>query len=464
MSQNNLSRRAFLAATTTTAAVALSSCQTTNTARVVPKKISPNEKINVAAIGSGGKGFSDIMGCHQLGENIVGLCDADWNRAGEAFYKLPDARQFKDYRDMLENMPEIDAVTISTPDHTHAPAAYLAMNMGKHVYVQKPLTHTIAEARLLTNVAKETGVVTQMGNQGNSGDGVRDLCEMLWDGAIGDVQKVYTWTNRPVWPQGIAAPLPGEPVPETMDWDLWIGSAPTRAYNAQYAPFNWRGWWDFGCGALGDMACHIMDPAYRSLKLNEAKSFTVELIEQEGATDECAPLLSTIKYSFPARAGMPPVEVYWYDGFRVDAATGEKTYNLPPRPEGVPADEEIGGGANGSLYLGSDGILTTGTYGGESRLLPAAKMADYTRPEKTLRRIEGENHYKDWVDGIKGGPKPGSSFDYSGPFTEMVNFGNLTVRTGKKLEWDAVKGQVTNDKDAATLISKEYRKGWELPC
>ena len=315
----------------------------------------------------------------------------------------------------------------------------------------------------MTNLAKETGVVTQMGNQGNSGDGVRDLCEMLWDGAIGDVQKVYTWTNRPVWPQGIAAPLAGEPVPETMDWDLWIGNAPTREYNAKYAPFNWRGWWDFGCGALGDMACHIMDPAYRALKLNEAKSFTVELIEQEGATDECAPLLSTIKYSFPARAGMPPVEVYWYDGFRVDGA-GEKTFNLPPRPEGVPADEEIGGGSNGSLYFGSDGMLTTGTYGGESRLLPAAQMADYKRPEKTIPRIEGEDHYKDWLDGIKGGPKPGSSFDYSGPFTEMVNFGNLTVRTGKKLEWDAVKGEVTNDKDAATMISKEYRKGWELPC
>ncbi len=464
MSQSKLSRRAFLAATTTTTAVALSSCTTTNTARVVPKKFSPNEQLNIAAIGAGGKGWADINGCLKHKENFVALADPDWNRAGEAFYKLPDARQFKDYREMLDSMPEIDAVTISTPDHTHAPAAYQAMSMGKHVYVQKPLTHTIAEARLLTNLAKETGVVTQMGNQGNSGDGVRDLCEMLWDGAIGDVQKVYTWTNRPVWPQGIAAPLAAEPIPETMDWDLWIGNAPTRDYNAKYAPFNWRGWWDFGCGALGDMACHIMDPAYRALKLNEAKSFTVELIEQEGATDECAPLLSTIKYSFPARAGMPPVEVYWYDGFRVDSATGEKTYNLPPRPEGVPEGEEIGGGANGSLYFGSDGLLTTGTYGGESRLLPAARMADYKRPEKTIPRIEGEDHYKNWLDGIKGGPKPGSSFDYAGPFTEMVNFGNLTVRTGKKLEWDAVNGKVTNDKDAATLISKEYRKGWELPC
>ncbi len=452
MSQSNMSRRAFLAASTTTA-VALSGCTTMNTARVVPKKISPNEKINVAAIGAGGKGLSDIMNCHALNENIVALADADWNRAGEAFYKLPDAKQFKDYRTMLEAMPEIDAVTISTPDHTHAPAAYMAMNLGKHVYVQKPLTHTIAEARLLTNLAKKTGVVTQMGNQGNSGNGVRELCEMLWDGAIGDVQKVYTWTNRPVWPQGIKDPLPGEPVPKTMDWDLWIGSAPTRAYNAKYAPFNWRGWWDFGCGALGDMACHIMDAPYRALRLVDAKSFTVELVQQDGNTEQTAPNSSIIKYSFPARGDMPPVEVFWYDG------------KLPiPRPEGVPEGEELGGGSNGSLFLGSDGILTAGTYGGDARLLPAARMADYKRPAQTIPRVEGENHAKNWIDGIRGTLTPGSNFSYAGPFTEMVNFGNLAVRTGKKLEWNAVKGRVTNDKDAATLISKEYRKGWELPC
>ncbi len=452
MSSSNLSRRAFLAASTTTA-VALSGCTTTNTARVVPKKISPNEKINVAAIGAGGKGMSDIMNCHKLGENVVGLADPDWDRAGEAFYKLPDAKQFKDFREMLDSMPEIDAVTISTPDHTHAQAAYMAMKMGKHVYVQKPLTHTIAEARLLTNVAKETGVVTQMGNQGNSGDGVRDMCEMLWDGAIGDVQTVYCWTNRPVWPQGIADPLAEQPIPETMDWDLWINGAPMRPYNKGYAPFNWRGWWDFGCGALGDMACHIMDPPYQALQLHKAKSLTVELVQQEGATAQTAPNSSVVKYTFPARGDMPPVEVFWYDG------------KLPiPRPEGVPADEKLGGGDNGSLFIGTDGLLTCGTYGGDARLLPAARMEDYTRPEKTIRRIEGENHYKDWIDGIKGGPKPGSSFDYSGPFTEMVDFGNLTVRTGKKLEWDAVNGKVTNDKDAATLITKEYRNGWELPC
>ena len=452
MSHSKLSRRAFLAATTTTAAaLGASVIAQPNTARVVPKKYSPNDKLNIAAIGAGGKGMSDLMGCHKLGENIVALCDVDWNSAGQAFNELPDAKKFKDYREMLEKMPEIDACTISTPDHTHAPAAYMAMNMGKHVYTQKPLTHTVAEARLLAKTAKETGVVTQMGNQGNSGDGVRDLCEMMWSGAIGDVHTVYTWTNRPIWPQGLPDPYPAEPVPDTMAWDLWIGTAPERPYNALYAPFKWRGWWDFGCGALGDMACHIMDPVYQSLKLHEAAEYTVESIQQ-GMTAQCAPNWSIIKYSFPARAGMPPVEVYWYDG-KV----------LPPRPEGVPDDQKIGDGSNGSLLLGTSGILTTGTYGGGSRLLPDEKMAEYTRPDQTIPRIEGGDHYKNWIDGIKGGPKPGSSFDYSGPFTEMVDFGNLSIRTGKKLHWDNVKGEVTNDTDAAALISKEYRKGWELP-
>ncbi len=454
MSNSRLSRRAFLAATTTTAALAMtaSSKIRVNAARVVPKKFSPNDKLNIAAIGAGGKGLEDIMSCSKAGENVVALCDVSSERAGEAVHNFPNAKQYKDFRKMLEEMPEIDAVTISTPDHTHAPAAFMAMNLGKHVYVQKPLTHTVAEARLLTNLAKETGVVTQMGNQGNSGNGVRELCEMIWSGAIGDVTKVHTWSNRPIWPQGIAAPLAEEPVPATMDWDLWISAAPMRPYNAAYAPFKWRGWWDFGCGALGDMACHIMDPAYRALKLNEAEYFTVESI-QDGMTEQSPPISSVIKYSFPARAGMPPVELFWYDG---------KT--LPPRPEGLPDEEQIGGGGNGSLFIGTGGVLTTGTYGNETRLLPAAKMAEYKRPEPTIPRITDENHYKNWIDGIKGGPKPGSSFDYSGPFTEMVNFGNLSIRTGKKLDWDNVKGKVTNDKKAAELITKEYRKGWELPC
>lgn len=451
MKNSSLTRRAFLAASTTT--VAASAFAAPNSAKVVPGKVSPNEKLNIAAIGAGGKGLSDIMSCHRHGENIVALCDPDWNRAGEAFYKLKDAKQFKDYREMLEKMPEIDACTISTPDHTHAPAAYMAMKKGKHVYVQKPLTHTVAEARLLTNTAREMGVATQMGNQGHCGDGVRDMCEMVWDGAIGQVKEAHVWTNRPVWPQGIAKPLDEQPVPDTMNWDLWIGTAPMRPYNEKYAPFNWRGWWDFGCGALGDMACHIMDPTFWALKLVEAPDYTVEVIAQSGKNDQTAPNASIVKYSFPARADMGPVDVYWYDGELI-----------PKRPEGVPLDQKLGDGRNGSFFIGEKGILTAGEYGGQARLLPDEEMKDYKRPEKTIKRIEGEDPYLNWIQACKGGDAAASNFDYSGPFTEMVVFGNLALQTEKKMHWDNKKGMVTNVPNPAEFVSKEYRKGWELPC
>ena len=460
MEKHELSRRAFLAATTTTiaAGATLSGCVTAgsgmkmNTAKVVPGKYSPNEKLNIAGIGVGGMGSGDVMGCKS--ENIVALADVDWERAAETFYKLPEAKQYKDYRVMLEEMDgQIDAVTVSTPDHVHAPAAYMAMKMGKHVRVQKPLTHTIAEARLLRDTAAETGVITAMGNQGHSGDGVRELCEMLWAGAIGDVKEAHIWTNRPIWPQGIAEALPEQPVPDTMSWDLWCGPAPVRPYNGGYAPFAWRGWWDFGCGAIGDMACHIMDPAFWSLRLIEAKSFTVEAITQEGLTAECAPNKSIVKFQFPQRGNMPPVDVYWYDGGL-----------LPERPAGVPEDEELGSGDNGTLLIGSDGILTTGTYGGESRLLPSSRMADYVKPDSYIPRIPDENPYRNWIYSVKTNQRAVSAFDYAGPLTEVANFGNVALRAGKKLEYDFENGVITNDSAANALLTKEYRKGWELPC
>jgi predicted dehydrogenase len=443
-----LTRRAFLAATTTTA---LAACQTSskpNTAKVVPRKVSPNEKLNVAAIGAGGKGLSDIMSCRS--ENVVALCDPDWKNAAEAFTRLPKAKRYKDYRKMLEEMPEIDAVTISTPDHTHAPAAYMAMTMGKHVYVQKPLTHTIREAILLRETMEKTGVTTQMGNQGHSGDGVRELCEFLWAGTIGHVRVAHVWTNRPIWPQGIADPLPEQPVPDTMDWEVWIGTAPMRAYNPGYAPFKWRGWWDFGCGAIGDMACHIMDPAYWALKLYEAKSFTVEVVQQEGMTKQCFPNKSIIKYTFPARGDMPPVEVYWYDGGL-----------LPPRPEGIPNNEKLGDGDNGSLFIGDKGIATSGTYGGESRLLPSSLMKDFKRPDPTIPRVPGENHYLDWIQACKAGKQAGSHFGYAAGLTIVANFGNVALLAGKKLEYDVAQGRITNDAAANQYLTKEYRKGWD---
>jgi len=452
MKYDRLSRRAFLAATTTTA-VWGAMAQAPNTAQVVPRKLSPNEKLNVAAIGAGGKGTSDIMSCKKLGENVVALCDVDWERAGESFYRNPDAKKFKDYRNMLEKMPEIDALTISTPDHTHAPAAYMAMKMGKHVYVQKPLTHTVAEARLLANTAREMGVMTQMGNQGHCGNGVRTLCEMIWSGAIGNVREAHVWTHRPVWDnQGRTEALPAEVTPEDLDWDRWIGCAPWRPYNHKLAPHDWRAWLDFGGGSLGDMACHIMDPAFWSLKLYEAPAYSVEVLEQEGMNEETAPKKCVIKYQFPARGAMPPVDVYWYDGGI-----------MPKRPDGVPENQKMGDGDNGSLFIGAKGVMTSGCYGGESRLLPDELMKDFKRPEPTIPRIEGENPYLNWLACCKTGEQAVSDFSYAGPLTEVANMGNVALWAGEKIEYDVASMKITNVKKANKFLSKKYRKGWELP-
>lgn len=466
MSMNELTRRAFLAAGTTTAAVVLTGANKVNAAKVVPGKISPNEKINCAAIGAGGKGTGDINACKN--ENVLALCDVDWDRAARCIELFPNAKRYKDYRNMLDDMgDEIDAVNVSTPDHTHAPAAYRTMKMGIHVYVQKPLTHTVAEARLLKNTAKEMDVVTQMGNQGHSGNGVRELTEMLETGAIGQVREAHVWTHRPVWAnQGRPDPLPSLTQPENLDWDRWIGAAPWRPYNNGYAPHDWRAWRDFGGGALGDMACHIMDPVYMSLNLVEATDYSVEVIMQEGRNTETFPLMSTIKYSFPARGDLAPVDVFWYDGHRPDPDNKrEPIYNRPKRPAGIPDDQELGdSNKNGSYLVGDDGIITMGEYGGRPRLMPDENMVDYKRPDPYIPRIPNEDHAQDWLDAIREGRKSCSDFSYAGPFTEMVNFGNLVVVSGKKLKWDNIKGVVTNVKNPAEIVSKEYRKSWELPC
>ncbi|MFP4501264.1 MAG: Gfo/Idh/MocA family protein [Candidatus Hydrogenedentota bacterium] len=447
---SKLSRRAFLTATTTSAAF-VAAAPRVNAAKVVPNKISPNEKMNVAGIGVGGKGTGDIMACRR--ENVVAMADPDWNRAAEAFYKIKDAEKFKDWRDMLDKMGDkIDACTISTPDHSHAPAAYAAMMMGKHVFVQKPLTHTVAEARLLRKIAKETGVTTQMGNQGHCQDGVRKYCELVWNGDIGQVEEAHVWTNRPVWPQGIKDPLPSQAVPDHMHWDVWIGPAPWRPYNEDYAPFKWRGWWDFGCGAIGDMACHIMDPVFWSLKLMDAKTFTCEVVKQEGMTEETAPLGSVIKYNFPARGDMGPVVVYWHDG----------SFE-PPRPADIPEDEKMGDGDNGSLLIGTKGYATAGEYGGDPRLLPDAKMKAYTFPEETLPRVRRQNPHANWIDACKGEAEAASHFGYAGPLTEVANMGNVALLAGEKIEYDAETGQIINNEGANKYLSKEYRRGWELP-
>lgn len=455
MNKNTLTRRAFLAVTTTTALTGRAWAKAPNTARVVPRKLSPNEKINVAGIGVGGKGTHDIMSYRR--ENIVALCDVDLKRGEEAFVKIPEAKQYRDYRKMFDEMGDkIDMVTIATPDHTHAPAAYLAMKLGKHVYVEKPMTHTVAEARLLTKTAREMGVATQMGNQGHSGDGVRDLAEMIWNGAIGQVKEVHIWTDRPGsrWPHGNPKTKPPtEPIPDYLDWDLWLGTAPEREYNSLYAPFKWRGWWDFGCGGLGDMGCHIMDPAFFALKLGEATTFTVEPIRQEEANDQTYPSNVIVKYHFPERASMPSVDIYWYEN-------GQR----PPYPEGLTPGQRLGDDKNGSLFVGTDGWITAGEYGGEARLLPDERMKDYVRPPQTIPRVSGANHYRNFLEACKGGAPAVSNFDYAGPFTEMVLFGNIALRANKRLEYDYVEMKIINDPSLNVYLTKEYRKGWELPC
>jgi predicted dehydrogenase len=405
---------------------------------------SPNERLAIGAIGSGGKGSADIGGC--AGENVVALCDVDWKSAAKTFERFPQARKYQDFRQMLDK-EKLDAVTISTADHSHAIAALWAMQRGVHVYVQKPLTHNVREARLLARAARRYQVATQMGNQGHSGEGARLLCEMIWSGMIGQVREVHAWTNRPTWPQGLGA-LAGEAVPSHLDWDLFLGPSRPRSYNPGYTPFKWRGWWDWGCGALGDMACHILDGANWALELTHPTS--VECLKQEGRTAESFPRKSIVRFEFPARRTMPALVLTWYEGeWR------------PPYPAGVPEGQKLGDGNNGSFFVGDKGVITTGTYGDKPRLLPDERMADFKAPPQLLTRSPG--HYQDWIRACKGGGPACSSFDYAGPFTEWVLLGTIAQRFEGKLSWDAEKMEFSNRPEANQYLTRTYRKGWELP-
>jgi predicted dehydrogenase len=423
---------------------------------------SPNEKLNIAGIGTGGKGAVDLAGV--AGENIVALCDVDSHTLSVAAKIYPDAKHYSDYRVMLEKEKSIDAVTVSVPDHHHAPAAIRAIKAGKHVYCQKPLTHTVWEARQLTLAAREHGVATQMGNQGHAGEGVRQLCEMIWAGAIGQVREVHCWTDRAKgwWPQGRNRPAGSDPAPPNLDWDLWLGAAPKRPYldlwpadtrkhilkmaGHIYHPFSWRGWWDFGCGALGDMGCHVMDGADWALKLGAPTS--VEVVSSSGPTSEMPPDSSVLRYQFPARGDMPPCTLTWYD-------SGQK----PPRPAELEAAQLED---NGSLFIGDKGKIICGVYGEKPRLLPESTMADYTRPPQTIPRAPGNDPYLDWIRACKGGPVAGSNFDVSGPFTEWVLLGNLALRLNKAIQWDPVNLRVTNLAEANDLIKGGHRHGWKV--
>ncbi len=431
-------------------ATALSSCAVSGL-----HAVSPNNKLNVAAIGVGGMGAGNIRKCST--ENIVALCDVDLERGGPTFQKHPKAKRFRDFRVMFDKMDkEIDAVIIATPDHTHAVATMEAMRRGKHVYTQKPLTHSIWEARQLSEAARQYGVATQMGNQGHSSEGARLTVEWIRAGVIGEVRELHCWSDRPLrgtrferklyWPQGVAQrPQPRQPVPKTLDWDLWLGPAPYRDYNPDYVPFNWRGWWDFGTGALGDMGCHIIDHPYWALKLGYPES--VEATSTH-VHPETAPLASLVTYHFPARGKLPPVKMVWYDG-------GIK----PPRPDELEPEEEWP--VDGVLYVGDRGKIMHQSHGGMPSLIPLSRMRGFQQPDKTLPRIKG-SHEKNWLDACKGGARACSHFDYSGPLTELVLLGNLAIRTEGPLQWDGPRMRVTNNEAANQYVQRPYRQGWTL--
>jgi len=421
---------------------------------------SPNEKLNIAGVGVGGMGSHNLSKC--AAENIVALCDVDSQLAAKTFAQYPKAKQHRDFRIMFDKQKDIDAVIVATPDHTHAVVAMAAIQRGKHVYVQKPMTHSVYEARMLTEAARKHKVATQMGNQGHSGDGARQTCEWIWAGAIGEVREVHAWTNRPVWPQSVEVGRP-EPVavPASLDWDLWIGPAPHRPFNPTYHPGMWRAWWDFGTGSLGDLGCHILDAPFWALKLKYPVSvegcistYWQGLWQKTDPKNEQYPRSTIVRYKFPARDGMPEVKLTWWDGGM-----------MPPRPDELEEGRRMGDDDGGVLFIGDKGQLMCGCYGRSPRLIPEAKMRAFKQPAKSIDRIPGglDGHEQDWVRACKDGKPASSNFDFSGPLSEMVLMGNLAVRfPDRRLLWDGEKMQVTNDANANAYVRRQYRQGWTL--
>jgi len=359
----------------------------------------------------------------------------------------PNAKAYRDFRVMLEKEPGLDAVMVSTPDHCHTVAAVAAMRLGKHVYVEKPLTHSISEARLLAETARRYGVATQMGNQGHSYDTARQINEWVWDGAIGEVREVHTWTNRPIWPQGVNRPEDTPPVPSTIDWDLWLGPAPERPYHPRaYHPFNWRGWWDFGTGALGDMACHIVDFPFWALDLGHPSSVEASSVKK---TSETYPVGSIVRFEFPARDSKPPVTLTWWDGGL-----------MPPRPEELEPGRGMGTPSGGGIFIGDRGKLMYGCYSEGATLIPQTAMEAYTQPSPSIPRSDG--HHAEWIEACKGGAPAVSNFDFAGPLTEMILLGCVALKMDRKLEWDGENMVVTNEPEANRYVTREYREGWEL--
>ncbi len=430
-------------------------------------KAAPSERLNIAGVGIGGVGRPFLQGCAaEPGTRIAFLCDVDHEYAKPVFEEYPEARRYRDYREMFDKESgNIDAVQVATPDHTHAVISMEAVRRGKHVLCVKPLTRTIHEARTLAEAARKAGVATQVTAASSTSESACSLCEMIWDGAIGEVREVHCWSNRPLWPQGMARPKDSDPVPAHLDWDLWIGPAPMRpfkdkwgrdhlvmqqakheyVFDAVYHPWNFRGWWDFGTGALGDMGCHHLNPVFRALKLGHPTSVWASSTK---AMPEATPLAATVAWEFPAREGMPPVTIYWYDG-------GIKPPQASELEDGRKWPDE------GNLYVGAKGKILGDTGGG--RLIPDSRMQSYKTPPKTLPRSSFKNlACGEWIRACRGGEKASCNFDVGGLLAEVVQLGNIAIRRGKKLAWDGPNMRFTNDDEANKYIQEPYRTGWSL--
>jgi predicted dehydrogenase len=462
-----LNRRRFL--TTTSAAVAALS--------VVPRHVlggagfvAPSETVNVALIGCGGQGRTNARALFQLADvRIRAVADPIEQFNLENFYyrgvggRKPvkaeiekqhgqnqpgfQVTEYVDYRELLEKEKGIDAVLCATPDHAHAVVSIAAMRQGKHTYCEKPLTHNVWESRLAMKVAKETGVATQLGNQGHSGDGIRQTCEWIWDGAIGDVTEVHAWTGASRWnKQFISGRPPEEPMPKGVNWDLWLGPRSQRPYSSAYTPVTWRDYFDFGTAPIGDFFCHNFDAPCWALDLKHPE--TIEAYGAGGVDSEIAPPGAIYYFTFGARGNKPPVKVTWYDGSM-----------MPPRPEGLEPDDQLGAGGNGTLFIGTKGMLTCPGWAGAPRLLPGTRNEEYRRPPRTIPRSKG--HHRDWIDAIKGGPPASANFEYGGVLSEIGLIALVALRTGKKIYWDPVNLKATNAPEADRFIQGQYRPGWK---
>jgi predicted dehydrogenase len=402
-------------------------------------------------------GGGDIATHARNGANIVALCDVDEQRAAGIFQSFPQARRYKDFRELIDKEAKnIDAVTVGTPDHIHAVASMAAIRAGKHVYCQKPLTHTLRECRELTKAAHQAGVATQMGNQGHASEGSRLTNEWIQAGLIGEVREVHVWSDRAgrLWKQGIGRPSETPPVPPTLNWNLWLGPAQERPYHPAYAPANWRGWRDFGTGALGDMGCHIIDHPVWALNLGAPTtveaSTTLDgsVLADNQPNFETYPIAAIINFEFPARGKLPPVRMTWYEGGL-----------MPPTPAEMPAGKRLPD--NGVLYVGSKGKMFHSSHGGMPEVLPVSLAEAAKQVPKTFERSPG--HYEEWLLACKGGPRPVSNFDYAGPLTEIVLIGVLALRApGKRLEWDSANMKVTNAPELDAFVHSDYRPGWTL--